>query len=807
MKKGSSHALSDYLELWGFEEECLLFSDGSLGFGLAVTPIDVSCSSDDTTNSIAQKSIQFLNGLPPGLDIQFVQDITGGNESVILAHEELGKNATNEAVVSLAKARAERFREYDRQALIPKHSLYVFVRRPLTAALVDKPKLFTKQKQYPEIAEARLLRELTALEQLRDSVTQGLSGIGLEVKGLTGEEIVNLTYFQWNPTRPVALGKYDPEDIRASLLLTDVAIYEKGFALSDMHHRVLSLKILPDQTFSSMASQLRDLPFDSRLFLSIHVPNQTKELESLQTSRRIAFSMVRGKKGVSDIESEAKLQDLETLLEQMIAQGEKVFHVSLNVLLRSKSADDLEEKIAQTLMVFRNLNGAEAMEESLASFGIFSEFAIPNARSKERMKRVKSSNLADLLPIFGPWKGFQKPSVLLRSRQGSLVSFDPFDSGLANSNQLISGGSGSGKSFLTNILLLQMLKENPKVYFVDIGGSYKKLCENLSGQYLPLGVNSGLSLNPFDLGPGETAVSSQKIKFLVGLIELMTKEEDVARLPKLERAEIEEAIQRVYESSTNPTLSNLREILLEHPDTEIRRYGRILTPWCGDTPFGKFVDRPTNIELNNSIVAFDLKGMESYPDLQAVCLFIITDFVWREVQKDRHQMKFLVFDECWKLLKNESGMGFIEEVFRTFRKYFASAIAISQDIDDFAKSKIAGAILPNCSIKWLLMQQQSDSSRIQEVLGLNENELALVKSLYQEKGRFSEAFLLAQKDRTVALIESIPLEYWIATTDPKDLAAVDKMARDQPEIKHIERLASLAEKYPRGVAAYEKEGG
>ena len=68
---------------------------------------------------------------------------------------------------------------------------------------------------------------------------------------------------------------------------------------------------------------------------------------------------------------------------------------------------------------------------------------------------------------------------------------------------------------MTNILLMQMLKENPKVFFVDIGGSYKKLSENLGGQYVELGVNDLLSVNPFDLGINEKTPSSQKVKFLL----------------------------------------------------------------------------------------------------------------------------------------------------------------------------------------------------------------------------------------------------------------------------------------------------
>ncbi|MGZ6311245.1 MAG: VirB4 family type IV secretion system protein, partial [Bdellovibrionota bacterium] len=627
---------------------------------------------------------------------------------------------------------------------------------------------------------------------------------GLTPVGLNADQVAHLIYAQWNPGRAAGLADYDPEDVRSSLLFTDAVLSERGFSFSDFHYRVVSLKLLPEQTFSAMAASLRDLPFDSRLFLTIQVPDQQKELASLQTQRRLAYSMARGKKtGVSDIESEAKFQDLETLLGEMIAQGEKVFQVSLNILLRSRDPNELEPQVSQTLAKVRELAGAEALEESLAAFDLFSQFSLPNARAKERVKRLKTSTLADFLPLYGPWVGHERPSILLRSRMGSLVGFDPFAQELTNYNHVISGGSGSGKSFLTNVLMLQMLKENPRIFVVDIGGSYRKLSEHLSGQYIPLGVSDGMSVNPFDLLPGESVPSSQKIKFLTGLVELMTKEEDDTQLPRLERAEIEEAICRTYEAGRPerpPCLSILREILLAHEDVSIRRYGRILTPWCGNTPYGRFVDRPTTIEFQKSVVAFDLKGLESYPDLQAVCLFIITDFIWREVQRDRKSKKFLVFDECWKLLENDAGASFIAEVFRTFRKYYAGAIAISQNMDDFAKSKVAGAILSNSSVKWCLTQRGADQARLKEVLQLNDQEMALIASLHQERGVYSEAFLMAQDRRAVVAIESTPLEYWIATTDPRDLSLIDERMRATSGASALDVLTALSNEYPRGVA-------
>lgn len=796
-----SNGLADLLQIWGFEDNAVIFADGSLGCVLELSPLDVTCWEDDRVDAYAQKLGSFLNSLPAGVDIQFVQEIGRGNSDLIDRNASLQVEGASSSVVALQESRLTWLRERDGAGLIPRHTVKVIVRRQ-GSQMQLRPKLLAKAKTFEAMAEGYLQRELKALAHLRDELLRGFKTLDLHARVLSEQEVAEEIYHLWNPSRPLPLGQYDNEEIRSSLLFTDACLDERGFALGDVHHRVVSLKLLPDQTYASMARVLRKLPLDSKLFVSVCVPDQQKEFDLLQTQRRIAFSMARGKRaGVSDLESEAKLEDLETLISQLVSQGEKIFQLSLNILLRAKHSEELEEQSALTLAAIREMSGAEGMEESLAAFDIFTEFSFPNARGRERAKRIKTSNAADFLPVFGPWTGHETPRVLLRSGEGSLVGFDPFSKDLTNYNQIITGGSGSGKSFLTNLILLQMMKERPKVFIVDIGGSYKKLCENLDGQYIPFDLTSSLSLNPFDLLPGETRPSSQKVKFLVGFVELMTKEEHETSLGRLERAEIEEAIQRVYDEQSAPMLSHLRDILLAHPDPAIRRFGKILGPWCGDTAYGRLVDRPTIVALERGLVSFDLKGLESYPDLQAACLFLITDYVWREVQRDRATMKFLVFDECWKLLESPAGSAFIGEVFRTFRKYYASAVAISQNIDDFAKSRVSGAILPNTSVKWVLMQKGADKDRLKEVLHLNSNEIELISSLHQERGLYSQAFLMAEDLHCLVAIEPTPLEYWMATTDPRDLARIESVQKQHPEYDSISVLKHLAEELPRGVVA------
>jgi conjugal transfer ATP-binding protein TraC len=793
-------ALADQLQIWGVDEGKIVFSDGSLGFGLKITGVDVSTWDDPRIDKLATQLNTFLNGLPAGIDFQIVQDIEPASAKILEENVKLGERATDPLVQALHHERADALKAEIASGALPQNTLRLFVRRPIPASVFAKPKFFSKPKSFEPIARDVFAREHRAVCHLEAEMSASLINLGIRAAPLSAKEITELVYRQWNPLRQEDLLPYDPEDIRSSLLFTDVAVSEKGFSLGGMHYRLVSLKLMPDCTYASMARALASLPFGSRLFLSVHVPDQQKELEALQTSRRLAFSMARGKReGVSDIESEAKLQDLEALISELVAQGEKVFHASLTIVLKSENDEELRDQVSMAISAIRELSGAEAMEESLAAFDIFSEAAIPNARSRERARRIKTSNLADFLPVFGPWSGFGVPRILLKTRGNELFLMDPFSKELSNYNQIVAGGSGSGKSFLTNILLLQTLKENPKIFVVDIGGSYRKLCDNLSGQYIPFSLNDSFALNPFDLPSGEIVPSSQKIKFLVGLVEMMTREDGAESIGRLERAEIEAAIQLVYDKHPKPKMSHLKELLLKHESPEVRKFGKILGPWCGDSPYGRMIDRETTVSLERTTVCFDLKGLESNPDLQAVCLYLITDYVWREVQKDRNVMKFLVFDECWKLLENASGASFIGEVFRTFRKYFASAIAISQNIDDFAKSRVSQAILPNTSIRWILMQKGADQERLKEVLRLNDTEAALIASLHQRRGEYSEAFLMAEDNRTLVRVAPTPLEYWIATTDPRDLSLIQTESASGKS--QLEILRDLSVRFPKGAVA------
>src|SRR5207302_4541581 len=126
---------------------------------------------------------------------------------------------------------------------------------------------------------------------------------------------------------------------------------------------------------------------------------------------------------------------------------------------------------------------------------------IQGVRKTNREFTLLSAHSADFVPIEVPWTGTHDdaPAFLSRTREGTLLHFNPFSADLTNGNVLVSGKTGSGKSFLIKQLLLQLQVLNPRIAIVTKGADYRALVELLGGQYREIGLRTNLVKNAWDL--------------------------------------------------------------------------------------------------------------------------------------------------------------------------------------------------------------------------------------------------------------------------------------------------------------------
>ena len=107
-------------------------------------------------------------------------------------------------------------------------------------------------------------------------------------------------------------------------------------------------------------------------------------------------------------------------------------------------------------------------------------------RDLVKMRRVTRKTMANAIhmaPMIAEWRGTRTPALVFGGRRGQLMTLDIFDNDLGNYNFAIIGAPGSGKSVLMNEMAWSYRAIGAKVWMLDLGRSFEKLCRKAQGTY------------------------------------------------------------------------------------------------------------------------------------------------------------------------------------------------------------------------------------------------------------------------------------------------------------------------------------
>jgi conjugal transfer ATP-binding protein TraC len=417
-----------------------------------------------------------------------------------------------------------------------------------------------------------------------------------------------------------------------------------------------------------------------------------------------------------------------------------------------------------------------------------------------------SSNLADMLPLYGSVKGTKTPAQMYLNRRGETVFWDFFDSN-TNPHAIIIGASGAGKSFFVNDFILQNARSDAHFFVIDKGDSYKKLCSILGGQYVRFDLNNPVTINPFLREP-----DPEHISFLVTVLSAMCSGGDERdRISRIEAGILEKAIAASYagkKESEEVTLSRVVENLRSHAcnkDIGVgnnigRNLALKLSSFIKDAQYGKFFDGVNQFNLDSKFTVFELGSLSSHEDLQLVVLlnimYFITNFVSSPEIKPKR--KFLLIDEAWSLLKLKNTAEFITNSFKTYRKYRCSAVAITQEIADLVNNPCGIAIQANAANKVFLKQEPNTIDSLKTFASLSDSQIELLKTVETQKGKFSEGLIISDSSSGVVRLVPDPFLYWLATSDAKENDYLEQIIKKN-EGKYLKALEICAKERPHGL--------
>ena len=342
--------------------------------------------------------------------------------------------------------------------------------------------------------------------------------------------------------------------------------------------------------------------------------------------------------------------------------------------------------------------------------------------------------------------------------EGFYIGYDKYGSNLfidfrrktadkTNSNILILGNSGEGKSYLMKLLLCNTRESGMDIVCLDVESEYADLTENLGGCYIDL-MEGRYLLNVLEPKRWEEggAVLSRHISFLRDFFrsykDFSSAETDV----------LEILLERLYESFGITENRNLGE--LEHDEfpilsdlyalaeQELSNYKEEkssiytqetvrdlclkLKSICVGAD-SRFFNGHTNV-TSDSFLCFGVRGiMDADVSIRNAMLFNVLSYMSDALLSKGHTAAFI--DEVHAYLSNTVAVEYIRNAMKRVRKRESAVVLASQNIEDFNQPGVKELTKPLFTIpthQFLFHPGKMSKSEYMEMLHLEESLFDLI---------------------------------------------------------------------------------
>lgn len=409
------------------------------------------------------------------------------------------------------------------------------------------------------------------------------------------------------------------------------------------------------------------------------------------------------------------------------------------------------------------------------------------ARTFLQRERTMSTTQATVcLPLFAEWKASSSPVLPLISRTGQIMSVDLFAT-QTNFNCCIAAQSGSGKSFLVNEMVANLLATGAQCWIIDIGRSYKKLTEVYQGEFVEFSVNADININPFSL----IRNYEQDADMLFTLIQTMLSPKDL--LTEYQANAVKQITKELWTKyGEQMHIDILEQALAQHEDKRLNDLAVQLYPFTSKGAYGVYFKASSRNMITmlqdlesqqqhaqkSRLVVLELEELSGRKDLQQLVLLQLIFAVNQQmIQGQKERQKVLFIDEAWDLLASKTISYFIETGYRRFRKYNGAVVTITQSIEDLYNTASGKAIAANSANYFLLAQKSETVQQLlsQEKLILDAHAIRQITSLRTRKGHYSEIFFLTDYGSGVGRLIVEPKMQLLYSTNAVDTAALTRI--------------------------------
>lgn len=506
-----------------------------------------------------------------------------------------------------------------------------------------------------------------------------------------------------------------PDDVKFNMTNTKIdGEYYRYFTITDY----------PIEVPNAWAYPLFALD-ESRVVVNISPVDKYKAEKDLDKSlMEMEIKLGKDLRSSQKIDAQQHVETLKELLKSIKGSNENLYNTTIHICAKESVKKEVRAVLRQNGYRF-----SENFARQVDAF-ISSNISMLDKLSNTAGRGIQTTTLASAFPFISTTLHDERGIYIGYNQYPVFTNFFARNNERVNSNMMIIGKSGSGKSYCTKTLLTNFAADNTRIFILDPENEYEILCHNLGGKIIDVGNSTDGIFNPFHIYPsleaeeGEGSDSfNEHLQFMEQFYRLILPGISTDAFEMLNSITAELYRRKGIDSMTNvaelqpsdfPIFDDLITMVDEMIENETNEYhlrnlqtvrmfiekfgtgGRNSNLWNGYA----------SIQTNENFVCFSFRTLVSnrndiIANAQMLLVFKYLDseiiknrdfnlkyFSDKELEED-HRRVICAVDEAHVFINKKFpiALDFMAQMAKRIRKYNGMLIIITQNIKDFVGSE------------------------------------------------------------------------------------------------------------------------
>lgn len=428
----------------------------------------------------------------------------------------------------------------------------------------------------------------------------------------------------------------------------------------------------------------------------------------------------------------------ENIMKQIDQNGETVGYVSNIIMVTSSDEEQFRQRCRQAETTIASVKckarGLANLQKN--AYKAISPYHVPDDKIENVCKKLMPiSTYAGGFPFASSSYSDGRGYYFAKDVSGGMVAIDPWlrHGDRTNSNWVIMGVAGQGKSATTKHIITEEYAKGTKIILIDPEREYKKLTKDMGGDWLDVGGGAGGMVNPLQIRPmpeddddetgeyeendslrlngkenkgmGDLALHLKTLEIFFGLY--------LPEISDYEKAYLNKALRELYAKygitltmrlkdkkiDKFPIIKDLYDYLREksgdkeltEDETENYRHLACLLENAAIGQDSFLWNSQTSIKPHSKWICLDTHSLQNSSDkVIKTQYFNILTWAWEQMSIDRTERVLLVCDEAYLMIDNKvpQSLVFLRNCAKRARKYEAGLMIISHSVVDFLDPSI-----------------------------------------------------------------------------------------------------------------------